>query len=93
MPELPPPDLLDTAGRLRRTFVAVFVGVAAGAIVYLISDAEIRPETRPSTGGYKFVYYFTAAACATGIILTSAIQKLILRKRERNEQIPRARLR
>jgi hypothetical protein len=39
------------------------------------------------------VYYFTALGCAVGIIVTSAIQKLMLRRRERDEHIPRARLR
>jgi hypothetical protein len=93
MSEHPPPDLLDTAGRLRRAFVAVFIGVATGAIVYTISDRAIVPEQQITTGGYKFLYFITALGCAAGISVTSAIQKLLLRRRERNEHIPQARVR
>ena len=93
MTEPPPPDLLDSAGRLRRLFVATFVGVAAAVAAYLASDAAALPDRQLTTGGYRFVYFITALAAAVSFVVTLTVQNRYAKRRWENERVPRAEIR
>jgi len=93
MTELPQPDLLDTGARLRRLFVATFIGAAAAVATYLVSDAAVEPEKQLTTGGYKFVFFFTALLGTTGFTLTRAVQGWVAKRKSDSERIPLARIR
>ena len=89
--ELPQPDLLDTGGRLRRLFVATFLGAAAAVATYLVADTAVEPEKQLTTGGYKFVFFFSALAGATGFSIAHAVQAFVAKRRADRERIPAAR--
>jgi hypothetical protein len=93
MPELPPPDLLDSAGRLRRLFVATFTGVAAAVAAYLASDAAVEPDRQLTTGGYRFVYFITALVGAISFVVTLTVQNRYAKRTWENDRVPRAEIR
>src|SRR5438067_9182933 len=68
MSELPPPDLRDQSGRLRRLVLALIVGAAAGSAAYGILYAAIAPAEQhgytQTVGTYKLVWYVTGLVFA-----------------------------
>ncbi|HWO24610.1 MAG TPA: hypothetical protein VNO30_37970 [Kofleriaceae bacterium] len=99
--ELPPPDVLDTAGRLRRLFLSLLVGIAAATAVYFLTSSLAKPDELPGGvygGGqaeraYKFVFYMTGLAGVVAGTLTMLVLKWLARRREQAEQIPQAQAR
>jgi hypothetical protein len=96
--ELPPPDLLDTAGRLRRLVLSLLVGIAAGTAAYLLTSSLAKPDELPgglygggqSERAYKFVFYMTGLAAAVAATLTMFFLNQLARRRERAELLARA---
>ena len=70
MSELPPPDLMDNQGRLRRIVIALLVGGAAAALGYYIADSMARPDEMVAAGktsgsvarASQFVFYVAGFA-------------------------------
>lgn len=89
---LPPPDLLDSGGRLRRLVLAVIVGAAAATAAYALSTSLAEPTKQATTGGYKFVFYVTALAGAVSFLVTLAIQNKLADRKYRANLVPRARV-
>src|SRR4051812_9972543 len=97
MAELPPPDLLDTSGRMRRLVIALLVGAAIGALAYVISDALAAPDEQHATyytklGPYRFVWYMTAFFGAVAFAVTLAIQNHFAKKKWREQLVARAKV-
>ena len=90
MTELPPPDLKDQAGRLRRLVLALIVGSAVATATYLVCDGMAKPETQATTGGFKFVFYMTGFFGAGAFIATLAITNAIAKKKWRESLVARA---
>lgn len=90
--QLPPPDLLDSSGRLKRLVLALIIGGAAATGTYLIADGLAEPERQVTTGGYKFVFYVTALAGAVCFLVALAIQNKLADRRWRTGLVPRARV-
>lgn len=91
MSELPPPDIRDASGRMRRLVLAFVVGVVAAAITYMICMQIAEPDTLPNLGGksaraYRFVYYMTGLVGAGGFSLTLVIQNWIAKKAWQRER-------
>ncbi len=100
MSELPPPDLLDTRGRMRRLALAFVFGVLAGAIAFAICDHLAKPDAMAGgfDGGhraraYKFVYYTTGFAFAAVFSLALWIQNRIADAQYRKSLTAKATLR
>jgi hypothetical protein len=85
MSELPPPDVMDSAGRMRRLVLAFVVGVVVASIAYMVTNAMAKPDavsaaqldgevtTSHGGGAYKFVWYMTAFFGAAAFATTLAI--------------------
>src|SRR4051794_18530270 len=97
MSELPPPDLMDQSGRMRRLVLALIVGASAGALAYLVCDHLAQPDTM--AGGYdgghlaratKFVFYMTGLFGVIGFIVTLKIANWRADKAYRESLVARA---
>jgi hypothetical protein len=97
MNELPPPDLMDEGGRLKRLALALLVGAAAGAAAYLVCDHLARPDTMP--GGYdgghqlrafKFVFYMVGFFGVAGFLITLSIANARAKKKWHASLVARA---
>lgn len=99
MADHPPPDLLDTQGRLRRLVIAFLVGLAAAAAAYAITDAIVDPGSAATGAGrqmaraYSTVYYVTALAGGACFLLALVIQRHLAKRRWRRDLVPRAKIR
>lgn len=99
MSELPPPDIRDSTGRLRRLVLAFVLGVVAASIAYVLLVNLAQPDSEPGgLGGqrgraWKFVYYFTAVAGAGVFAIALVVQNVLAKKRWRAEQVAPARAR
>ena len=99
--ELPPPDLLDTAGRLRRVACSLIVGIAAGTAVYFLTSSLAKPDELPGGvygGGqaeraYKFVFYMTGLAGLAAAMVTLFILNRLAGRRSQDELFPKAKAR
>jgi len=99
--ELPPPDVMDRRGRMRRLVIALIVGVTVGALAFSALYALARPDevsaahhvpmTGYTSGPWRFVGYFTVGAGAAAFSLTLAIANLLARRRWQRERVPPAR--
>ena len=85
--ELPPPDLLDSSGRLRRLAIALVAGAIAGAIAFFICDSLAKPDEMVGgfDGGsqrraYGFVYYTTGLVFAGVLAVALVIQNHLAKK-------------
>jgi len=82
--ELPPPDLMDSTGRLRRLAVAFVCGVVAAAITYKITDGMAHPETTvgeiQARGAFKFVGYMTGLVGGAVFTIALVIQNHLAKK-------------
>jgi hypothetical protein len=98
MSDLPPPDVMDSTGRLRRLALAFVLGVVAAAIAYTISDRMAEPDQLAATGhyargAYKFVYYITAMAGGVVFMIALAAQNHLAKKAYRASlDLPSAKL-
>lgn len=96
---LPPPDLLDETGRLRRLAIALVVAGVCGAIAYMITNGLAKPDDMPGgfDGGsqrraFGFVFYTTALVFVATFALTLAIQNHLEKRKWRHQQIPKAKI-
>lgn len=100
MSELPPPDLVDSAGRARRLVVSLLVGGAGGALAFVIGDRFIDttgPEaahvsTRQMSAG-SFVIYLGLIAFVVTFCVALAVQNHLAKKRSHAELMPQAKVR
>jgi len=99
MTELPPPDIMDRSGRVRRIALAFVLGSIAFAIAWAITNHLAKPdEINPSLytsihvdNAYKFVWYFSGGAFTGAFALTLAITNaLAKRKWRRDRDVPPA---
>lgn len=94
--QLPPPDLRDSAGRMKRIIVALLVGASTGAIGYMIANALIteRREKLIITSGQMnastFIIYVGLIAGVVGLVVALAIQNTLAKRKWKAEQMPRA---
>lgn len=98
MSELPPPDIRDASGRMRRLVLSFVLGVVAASIAYVLLVNLAQPDSEPALGGqqhraWKFVYYFTAATGAGVFAIALVVQNALAKKRWRAEQVAPARAR
>ncbi len=101
MSELPPPDVLDRAGRLRRLVIALIVGITIGSLAFTALYALARPDeisaehhfptTGYTSGPWKFVGYFTVGAGGAAFCLTLAVLNRLAKRRWERERVPPAR--
>jgi hypothetical protein len=97
--DLPPLDVKDDAGRLRRLALAFVIGSVAASIAYVICDGMAKPDEMAGgfDGGhqaraYRFVYYMTGFAFAAFFSVALLVQNHIAKKRWRERLVmPRAR--
>ncbi len=97
MSELPPPDLLDSTGRMRRLVLSFVLGVVAASIAFVICDRMAEPDKLLATGhyargAYKFVYYMTTLAGAAVFAIALAVQNHLAKKAYRASLTPQARV-
>lgn len=96
MSELPPPDLMDEGGRLRRLVLALLVGAACAAAAYalctwLTAGAHDNPYSWKG-GPTRFIWYMTGFFGAAGFILTLGIAEKLAKKRWMAQLVARARV-
>ena len=96
--DLPPPDLLDNAGRIRRIVVALLAGVAVAAVVFGMTNAMAEPEHLSALGGsrtrgYQFVWYATGLAGAISFVCVLKFQDWLANKQYQRERVPPAKIR
>jgi len=86
--DLPPPDLLDSTGRLRRFAVSLVLSSVVAALVYALCTQLSEPDRQATTGGYKFVFYMTALAFAVVFAVSLKIQTHLADKKYRESLGP-----
>jgi len=96
--DLPPPDLLDNAGRLRRLVVALLVGGAAAAIAYHVADAAAQPEHQSGFCGSQaraFQFVFSTTSLVGGLVFVTVlkVQNWLANKKYQRERVPPAKVR
>jgi hypothetical protein len=95
--DLPPHDLLDTKGHLKRGAVALAVAIALGSAAYLACSTLFEPghiyAGSSMSGKFKFLAFFTAVAGGIGFWVTRAALQHVADKRWRQELVPRAQAR
>jgi bacteriorhodopsin len=99
MTDLPPPDVKDSAGRLRRLVLALLIGAAAGALAYAITSSMVKPVTVDGVytsthvgNTYKFVFYMTGLAFAVAFSITLAIANYRAKQQWRRELVAHAKV-
>jgi hypothetical protein len=90
--QLPPPDLLDSSGRLKRIVLALIIGSAAATGTYLVATSLAEPERQATTGGFKFVFYVTTLVGAVCFLVALAIQNKLADRKWRTGLVPTARV-
>jgi len=102
MTDLPPPDLKDNQGRMRRLVIALLLGGAAGALGYFIADSLAKPDEMIAAGkttgsvarASQFVFYVAGLAFVVVFMVALTIQnKLADRKYRESLGPPRAQAR
>jgi hypothetical protein len=86
--QLPPPDLIDSGGRMRRLVISFVIAVVVASIVYLITNGLAKPDEMPGgmDGGsqrraFGFVFYMTGIAFAASLAGSLAILKMFANRR------------
>jgi hypothetical protein len=99
MTDLPPPDVKDSAGRMRRLVLALLIGAAAGALAYVIASSMAKPGpidgvyTSTHVGNtYKFIYYMTGLGFAVAFGITLAIANYRAKQQWRRELVAPAKV-
>ncbi len=95
MAELPAPDIMDRAGRLRRLAIGLVAGSIACAIVYTITSGLAQPEQAANyyhaRGAYRFVWYFSGAAFfGVGTLVTWILSHRAKLRWQRDRDLPAA---
>ena len=102
MDELPQPDLLDSAGRMRRIILALLLGGAAAALAYFVADGLATPDQMIASGQHTsgsvgratgFVFYVTAFAGAVVFGAALAVQNQLAKKKYRESLVAKAQVR
>jgi hypothetical protein len=96
--DLPPPDLKDNSGRLKRLALALLLGAVAGTLGYVIADRLAQPDAMiaagkapESVGGaIDFVSYVAAFAGGAVFVLALRIQNKLADRKYRANLLPRA---
>jgi hypothetical protein len=99
--DLPPPDLIDTRGRMRRLVLSFVIAVVCATIAYLVSNGLAKPDEMPGgfDGGSKsrafgFVGYMTGIAFAASFAISLAIQNALEKRRYvKSLGVPQAKVR
>ena len=98
--EPPPPDVLDSSGRIRRLVLALVLGMFAAGTVYGLTWGLARPDEiaggydgGSSSRAYQFVYYFTALAGGACFTIALVIQNRLAKRKWQRELLPNAKLR
>ncbi len=99
MTDLPPPDLMDNRGRLRRIVIALLVAGAAAAAGYAIADQLAKPDEMiaagKSTGSVarasQFVFYVAGFVGIAAFLATLALQNKLADRAYRKSLVPLAR--
>lgn len=99
MSDLPPPDVIDARGRMRRLVLAFVIASVVGAIAYVVADGLAKPDAMPGgfDGGsqsraFGFVFYVTGFAFAGSFALALVIQNHFAKRKWQHEQIPKAKI-
>ena len=102
MSDLPPPDLMDNRGRIRRIVISLMLGGVAGALGYLLADSLAKPDAMVEAGktmgqvarASQFVFYVAGLAFAVVFLVALTIQnKLADRKYRASLGPPQAKAR
>ena len=100
--DLPPPDLMDNSGRMRRIVIALLLGGAAAALGYFVADSLAQPDAMVAAGktpgsvGRASQFVFYVAGLAGGIVFLVALtiqNKLADRTYRESLGPPRAKVR
>ena len=93
MSELPPPDVMDRAGRFRRLVMAFVVGVVCSASAFAIARAVIPAEelSRPfafvsrNMNATEFTYWLAGVTFAVASAVTLGILTVLAKRPSRRE--------
>jgi len=96
MSELPPPDLMDSQGRLRRLVIALLLGGAAAALGYFVADSMAMPDEMIAAGKHagsiarasQFVFYVAGFAGIVVFLIALTIQNKLADKKYRESLGP-----
>jgi hypothetical protein len=95
--EPPPPDVLDTRGRMRRLVISFVIAVIVASVAYGIAYGMAGKDTERAgrrRGAYNFIIYVTGGAFAGSFALAQVIQNAIEKKRYlKSLELPTAKLR
>src|SRR5262245_35318747 len=92
MTDLPPPDLMDNRGRLRRIVIALLVAGAAAAFAYAIADGLVtRSDHGSNARASQFVFYVTGFVGMAVFLATLTIQNKLADRAYRKSLVPLAR--
>ena len=99
--DLPPPDLKDSTGRMRRIVISLLVAGAAALVAYPIATKLVKPETEAPTmyvssrqmDGGTFVVYVTLIVFASVLAGALALQNYLAKRKWREDMVPRAKVR
>jgi hypothetical protein len=99
MTELPQPDIMDRAGRVRRTVLALVVGVIVAGAAYSISYALMpRSELdKPfyyvahNMSAHGFIVWITLLSGMIAFSVTAAISTVLAKKKWERERVAPAR--
>ena len=91
MTDYPPPDLKDSAGRMRRIVIALLLGGAAGALGYFVADSLAKPDDMIAAGkttgsvarASQFVFYVAGLAFVVVFLVALTIQNKLDDKKYR----------
>ena len=98
MSEPPPPDLMDSAGRLRRLALALIIGASAGALAYFLANTLIAPEqhkyivTSRQMSRDTFVIYVGLIAAFVSFTVAVMVQNRLAKTKWKSERVPRAKI-
>lgn len=95
MSELPQPDVMDRAGRVRRTVLALFIGIAAASAAYSIAFALMPASelNRPfyyvahNMSAHGFILWLTVVTGALAFTITAAVATVIAKKKWERERV------
>lgn len=98
MSDLPPPDLLDSSGRMRRLVIALLLAGAAAGLGYFVADRLAQPDAMIAAGktagsvarASQFVFYVAGLAGIVVFLTALAILNKLADRKYRAGLVPRA---